>query len=342
MTKLLLYGFFALLGSLSVQSLRGKISAPTHFPATRYDFQKNPLSTAKINLGRALFYDPILSRDNSISCASCHSPFNAFAHSDHALSHGIDDSIGHRNAPALFNLAWQNQFMWDAAINHLDMQALAPLLHQSEMGSNLSQTLQKLAQSSLYTKLFEQAWGDPQISSAKLLKSLSAFQLTLISAGSKYDQVMLGDAQFNVQEDKGHKLFKIHCNRCHQAPLFSNYKLANNGLPFDANLMDMGRFEISKNEQDIQLFKTPSLRNLQFSAPYMHDGRFSSLREVLTHYNIPKKPAINLDSMLQKGLPLNDIQKTDLIAFLQTLNDPTFIFNPSHRFPRDLLLAPSK
>ena len=137
MTKLILYSLLLALGGLSWQNFSGNISPPKHFPEWVYPFDKNPLTKAKITLGRVLFYDPILSRDSSISCASCHAPFNAFAHSDHALSHGIEDSIGRRNAAALFNLAWQRQFMWDAAINHLDMQALAPIQHQDEMGRKL-------------------------------------------------------------------------------------------------------------------------------------------------------------------------------------------------------------
>lgn len=338
MTKLILYSLLLALGGLSWQNFSGNISPPKHFPEWVYPFDKNPLTKAKITLGRVLFYDPILSRDSSISCASCHAPFNAFAHSDHALSHGIEDSIGRRNAAALFNLAWQRQFMWDAAINHLDMQALAPIQHQDEMGESLTKVLEKLTRSKRYQQLFEQAWENQAISIPKMLKALSAFQLSLISAGSKYDKVKLGEAEFNPQEKKGYQLFKLHCNRCHQEPLFSNYQLANNGLAIDSNLMDYGHFEISKNSKDKMLFKVPSLRNLKYTIPYMHDGRFNSLREVLRHYQ-QAHPYISpsTDSILRKGIPMDDIQTTDLIAFLNSLNDLAFILDPKHRFPKILL-----
>ena len=158
---------------------------PDYFPKPVYDFQQNPLDSSKILLGRSLFYDPILSANNTISCASCHSPFNAFAHTDHDLSHGIFDSIGNRNAPALFNLAWQKMFMWDGAINHLDMQALAPISHKSEMGSNINEVIKKLDKSLAYKDLFLYAFQDSTISTAKILKALSQFQLTLVFSKCK-------------------------------------------------------------------------------------------------------------------------------------------------------------
>ena len=196
-------------------------------------------------------------------------------------------------------------------------------------GESLTKVLEKLTRSKRYQQLFEQAWENQAISIPKMLKALSAFQLSLISAGSKYDKVKLGEAEFNPQEKKGYQLFKLYCNRCHQEPLFSNYQLANNGLAIDSNLMDYGHFEISKNSKDKMLFKVPSLRNLKYTIPYMHDGRFNSLREVLRHYQ-QAHPYISpsTDSILKKGIPLDDIQTTDLIAFLNSLNDLAFIFRP--------------
>ena len=158
---------------------------PPHFPKPSYNFKNNPLSENKIQLGRALFYDPILSRDNSISCASCHSQFSAFTHIDHALSHGIEDKIGIRNSPALMNLAWQNTFMWDGAINHLDMQALAPISNPTEMDESLDNIVLKLQSSKIYPKLFYKAYGDSAITGEHTLKAISQFMLTLVSSDSK-------------------------------------------------------------------------------------------------------------------------------------------------------------
>jgi cytochrome c peroxidase len=221
---------------------------PDYFPKPVYDFQQNPLDSNKIELGRTLFYDPILSADNTISCASCHSPFNAFAHTDHDLSHGIFDSIGNRNAPALFNLAWQKTFMWDGAINHLDMQALAPISHPSEMGSNINEVIKKLNESKAYKELFLNAFQDSTISTSKILKALSQFQLTLVSANAKYDRVKMGKEVFTEQEKNGYQLFKKNCASCHSEPLFSNYNFENNGLPIDPTLNDLFFFVISEYE----------------------------------------------------------------------------------------------
>ncbi len=310
---------------------------PVHFPKPIYIVGKNPLSKEKIVLGRALFFDPILSKDNSISCASCHSPYQAFAHTDHDLSHGIYDQIGQRNAPALFNLAWQTSFMWDGAINHLDMQALAPITHAKEMGETLPNLLLKLNKSSLYKKLAYQAYQDSTISSERLLKALAQFQLTLVSAQSKYDEVKMGKAVFNEQELKGYLLFQKNCNSCHTEPLFSSYEFANNGLTTDSTLNDTGRYAVSLNRLDSLKFKIPSLRNLSFTHPYMHDGRFKKLHQVLNHYSQGLNHSKTLDIRLQKGISLSPADKADLIAFLLTLNDKHFVFNPENQFPKEIL-----
>jgi cytochrome c peroxidase len=192
-----LLSFFAIASTQLI--LENIIEFPSHFPKPVYDFKKNPLSKEKVELGRVLFFDPILSKDKSISCASCHSSFNAFAHTDHDLSHGIGDSIGNRNAPALFNLAWQSSFMWDGAVNHLDVQALAPITHPKEMGEDLETVVRKLQASKIYPKLFFKAFNDSIITGERVLKSLSQFQLTLISANSKYDRVKEGIENFTEQ-----------------------------------------------------------------------------------------------------------------------------------------------
>jgi len=304
---------------------------PKHFPPPIYDLEKNPLTQEKIDLGRALFYDPILSKDGTISCASCHSPYNGFAHTDHSLSHGINDLIGTRNAPPLFNLAWQTTFNWDGAINHLDMQALAPLNDAREMGETTDNVIAKLQNSELYPSLFKNAFQDSIITGQHFLQALSAFELTLISANAKYDKVKNGNEEFTEQEANGYVLFQKNCNNCHTEPLFSSYGFANNGIPIDTSLNDYGRGQITEVKTDSLLFKIPSLRNLKFTHPYMHDGRFKRLNEVLQHYT-------SSETKLKNPIILSSNEKTDLIAFLLSLNDTEFIFKPDNKFPRNILL----
>ena len=307
---------------------------PDYFPKPVYNFEQPPLDSNKIELGRILFYDPILSKDNTISCASCHSPFNAFAHTDHDLSHGIFDSIGNRNAPALFNLAWQKTFMWDGAINHLDMQALAPISHPSEMGSNINEVIKKLNESKAYKKLFLNAFQDSTISTSKILKALSQFQLTLVSSNTKYDKVKMGKETFTEQEKNGYQLYKNNCASCHSEPFFSNYNFENNGLPIDQTLNDMGRYVITQNENDKRKFKVPSLRNLSFTYPYMHDGRFMTLKEVINHYTSGIEYSETLSLQFNESIELSSNEKVDLISFLLTLNDKDFVFNKKHQFKK--------
>jgi cytochrome c peroxidase len=309
-------------------------TSPAHFPEPKYNFKRNPLDTTTIDLGRILFYDPILSANNTISCASCHSPYNAFAHTDHDLSHGIFDSIGRRNAPALFNLAWQQSFMWDGAINHLDMQALAPISHASEMGSDIAQVVQKLNASEAYKSLFAKAFNDSIITGAKVLKALSQFQLTLVSANAKYDKVLTGKDTFTLQERNGYQVFKKHCNSCHTEPLFSNYAFENNGLPIDTTLNDYGRWTVTQKRADSLKFKVPTLRNLSFTYPYMHDGRFLTLTKVIQHYTEVAPQSPNRSAKLKKTIVLTATQKVDIIAFLLTLNDKEFVFDKKHQFKK--------
>ena len=315
----------------------GFLDFPEHFPIVVYNLEKNPLTQEKINLGRALFYDPILSKDGTISCASCHSPYNGFAHTDHELSHGINDQIGTRNAPPLFNLAWQKSFNWDGAINHLDMQALAPLNDAREMGETTDSVIVKLQNSALYPSLFMAAFRDSIVTGQHFLQALAAFELTLISANAKYDKVKKGTEEFTIQEFNGYDLFQKNCNSCHTEPLFSSYELANNGLPIDTTLNDYGKGQITGVKADSLLFKIPSLRNLKFTHPYMHDGRFKRLNEVLNHYTKGIQHNKTLSEKFKNPIVLSSNEKTDLIAFLLTLNDSEFVFNPDNKYPRDIL-----
>ncbi|MCF8422921.1 MAG: cytochrome-c peroxidase [Bacteroidia bacterium] len=324
--KVLKYIFFIVI-SLSFAQHDDLFITPKNWPKPVYNFTNNALTKSKVELGRVLFYDPILSKDNTISCASCHSPFSAFTHIDHALSHGIHDSIGARNSPALINLAWQKTFMWDGAINNLDMQALAPITHKAEMANDIKSLVQKLNTIKLYKHLFKDAFGDSIATGEKTLKAISQFLLTLISSNAKYDRVMKKQEIFTSQEINGYRLFQKHCNTCHKEPLFTTNDFANNGLSIDTLLNDYGRFIITKNPSDSLKFKIPTLRNIEFTFPYMHDGRFKKLSQVMTHYTSQIQSSKTLASELKQKITLTSNEKVDIIAFLITLSDREFVFD---------------
>ena len=310
---------------------------PEGWPTPSYDFTKNPLSTDKIALGSALFYDPILSRDSTISCATCHSSYSAFTHIDHPFSHGIDNKIGTRNAPALMNLAWNTSFMWDGAIKHLDMQALAPISNPDEMDESIQHVVIKLQHNKRYPKLFYKSFGDSIITGEHTLKALSQFMLTLVSYNSKYDSVIRKESSFTPQENNGYLLFRANCASCHKEPLFTNNQLENNGLPIDSSLHDNGRMRITQDSANYLQFKVPTLRNIQFTYPYMHDGRFVRLQLVLNHYTNGIVRSKTLSKQLQKSIVLSSSDKVDIIAFLYTLTDKTFISNEQFAYPKSIL-----
>jgi cytochrome c peroxidase len=309
-------------------------NVPKGWPKPRYDFSKNPLTEEGFQLGRKLFYDPILSRDSTISCASCHLQATGFTHVDHSLSHGIDGKLGNRNSMTLMNLAWSKSFMWDGGVNHLDVQPLNPITSPVEMDETLENVVGKLQKTEHYPLLFEKAFGSSKITGQRLLKALSQFELQLVSSNSKYDKVMRNETEFTQQEQNGHQLFKANCASCHNEPLFTNGKFENNGLEIDTTLNDLGRIKITHQKEDYMRFKVPTLRNVQFTFPYMHDGRCKTLTEVVKHYNAISENTI-LPKELSKPLHLSEHDRVDLVAFLNTLTDQEFLFNPRFSYPRE-------
>lgn len=323
---------------ISFRYSEGLWKTPSNWPEPVYNFKKNPLDSATVQLGRVLFYDPVLSADSTISCASCHSPYNAFTHVDHALSHGIKDRIGTRNSPVLVNLAWGKSFMWDGAVNHLDMQALAPLENHLEMDESLLHVIQKISKQEKYKRLFKRSFHSETITGERFLKALSQFMLTLVSSDSKYDRVMRGESgvQLTEPENKGYNLFKQHCASCHTEPLFTNQTFQNNGLAPDSILQDIGRMKITQKSSDSLKFKVPTLRNIERSAPYMHDGRYRSLQMVLFHYSSGIHVSQTLSPLLRNGINLSEEDKRNVIAFLKTLTDYTFLNNKQLQYPRKI------
>ena len=307
---------------------------PKGWPKPVYDFKTNSLSEEVFQLGRSLFYDPILSRDNTISCQSCHLQQTGFTHVDHNVSHGIEGKIGSRNSLTLQNLAWSKNFMWDGGVNNLEVQPINPITNPLEMGESLQNVIKKLQASEKYKVLFTKAFGDEKVTSQRLLKALAQFTVMLTSSNSKYDKVIRNETVFTTQEQKGYELFKINCASCHKEPLFTNDKFEKNGLALDTTLNDLGRIKMTNKPEDYLRFRIPTLRNIQFTFPYMHDGRFKTLTEVVKHYNSLGNDK-SLPKELAKPMNLSDNDRVDLVTFLQTLTDKEFLFNKRFSYPTE-------
>jgi cytochrome c peroxidase len=305
---------------------------PVNFPDPVYDFANNPVTKEGFELGRALFYEPRLSRNNTITCGSCHIQSSAFTQHGHDVSHGIDDRLGTRNSPSIMNLAWNKAFMWGGGVYDLDLQPITPITTHEEMDENLENVLNKIRALPKYTAMFKSAFGTEEVTTARFMKALSQFMLMCVSSNSKYDKVMRKEtgAAFTAHEQAGYVLFKDKCASCHAEPLFTDGSFRNNGLGVSP-INDKGLYAATLMETDKYKFKVPSLRNLQFTAPYMHDGRFLSLSGVLEHYNSEVQATPNLDPVLHQngklGITLSNDQKAILTAFLNTLNDTDFINN---------------
>ncbi len=298
---------------------------PNGWPKPFYTFQNNTINQNVFLLGKKLFYDPILSIDSTVSCGSCHQQFAAFANVDHHLSHGVKNKLGIRNAPALQNLNWNTSFSHDGGVNNIEMFPINPIENPVEMGEKLANIINKLQRSNLYKSLFATAYGLETVTSQKIFKSLTQFIGTMYSYNSKYDMVNQGLAAYSNQEKAGYTIFIQKCNSCHKEPLFSDYEFRSNGIGLNPALKDSGRYIITKLNTDILKFKTPSLRNIDRTAPYMHDGRFVTLTDCLNHYTSNITSANNTDPQLAGGINLTSDDKQNLIAFLRTLTDNTFL-----------------
>jgi len=294
---------------------------PEGWPQPNYTFSTNPLSEAGFVLGRALFYETLFSKDNTISCGTCHQISAAFAHAEHGRSHGIFDSLGTRNAPGLFNLAWHTSFMWDGGINHIELQPPAPITNPVEMGEELENVVKKLEATDKYKQLFKEAFGDELINTQRIFRAITQFQGLIYSYNSKYDRYKSGKAQFSESETRGYSFFLSKCNVCHKEPLFSDFQYRNNGLIVDPGLNDIGRALIDNSPENYYKFKTPSLRNVAKTGYYMHDGRFKTLEQCVEHYRSGIVCVATLDPLLQNSIPMTDQEKEDVIAFLNTLTD---------------------
>ena len=307
---------------------------PTNFPAPVYTIEANPPTAAAFALGRMLFYDPLLSRDGSVSCGSCHQQFAAFANADHRVSHGVNNLLGTRNAPALQNLRWKPTLLWDGGASNLETMPLAPLTNPVEMDETLANVLRKLNAEATYRHRFAQVYGGAgPIDSYQLLRALAQFTASLTSANSPYDKYIRKEAGATLAADelRGRALFQAKCSACHATDLFTDESFRNNGLDTSFGA-DSGRAHITGRASDVGRFKVPSLRNVALTAPYMHDGRFKTLPAVLAHYDHGVQPSPTLDAALRPaggalGIPLTATEQAEIIAFLGTLTDQEFIHN---------------
>lgn len=307
------------------RELEVQLTYPSYFPSPVYPFADNEISNAKFRLGKKLFFDPILSIDSTVSCASCHSLVHAFADHNKPLSNGVGNALGTRNAPSIVNMIWSPSFMWDGGVNHLDVFSVAPITNPLEMKESIAHVIHKLKNNSAYQDLFQKAFGEGEINDQKMLRALSIYMALIVSDKSKYDYVRQGKDVFTADEKAGYELFTQKCASCHKEPMFTDYSYRNNGL--DTAFLDLGRGRITLNPLDNGKFKVPTLRNIDLTYPYMHDGRFWSLNQVLDHYNAGIKHSETLDSTLQNGIPLTSNQKNKLIKFLKTLTDYKLLSN---------------
>lgn len=295
----------------------------------------NPQTVEGVALGKKLFFDPILSANNTQSCADCHAPENAFSDADR-FSDGVDGIRGNRNSMPLFNLAWNydEKFFWDGRSFSLEHQAFIPVSDPIEMKSSWKELEIELQQHPEYPKLFQQAFGTSTIDSTLVTKAIAQFERTLISSNSKFDKYLLGEATLTPQELNGFNVFMdetkgdcFHCHGSDKNPLWTDNKFHNNGL--DDSFTDLGLGKVTGDPADNGKFKSPSLRNLAFTAPYMHDGRFATLDEVINHYSEGLKNSPTIDPLMKKvaqgGVQLSDTDKADLKAFLLSLSDNEFI-----------------
>ncbi|CCH57541.1 cytochrome c peroxidase (plasmid) [Fibrisoma limi BUZ 3] len=334
------------------------LAVPANFPQPRLDTSLK-ITAAGVALGRVLFYDGDLSSNRQIACATCHQQANAFTHHGHRLSHGVDDRLSRRNAPPIQNLVWAKNFFWDGGVHHLDFTPLTALRDTAEMNSDIEAIRFKLEHSRIdYNGMFDKAYGTREITSQRLLRALTQFMSQLVSASSRYDRYSRGEdtTLLTKQEKEGLQLFRSKCSQCHQGELFTDYSFRNNGLAATRKreelefgmteeqkvrllaTRDEGRYRVTLNKKDRYKFRVPSLRNVQYTGPYMHDGRFTVLAQVLRHYATGIEDSPTLDPRLRKGkklgIPMTDDEQKKIIAFLKTLSDPEFMKDPRYADPR--------
>jgi len=309
----------------------------------------NALTEQGVQLGRMLFYEKMLSLDESQSCASCHNQVDGFSDTLQ-FSVGVEMMEGKRQAMSVFNMAWHsNEFFWDGRAHLLRDQSLKPIEDPLEMNETLDNVVAKLNGSQLYRDQFTRAFGSEEVTSEKMSLAMEQFMLSIVSYESKYDKYLNGDEALTESEERGRLLFETEynpffpdqsgadCAHCHGGANFENDQYMNNGLDTDAEFTDIGREEVTMDAADRAKFKVPTLRNIAVTPPYMHDGRFQTLEEVINHYNEGIQESSTADQTVlntkDTGLFLTEQDKQDLVNFLHTLTDETFLNNEEYKTP---------
>ncbi|MNK75414.1 Cytochrome c551 peroxidase precursor [compost metagenome] len=303
---------------------------PTDFPEVNSYVSLNKPTKYGAELGQKLFSDKRFSSDNTISCSSCHIQGNAFA--DHnARAIGIEGRIGLRNAPPLQNLMFLKFFNWDGSRLQLETQPLVPIITHEEMDSSILEVIGKIKDDASYKDLFKKAFGDQEITADRIYKSIAQFEYTLISANSKYDKVKRKEGQlFTESEAAGYATFQQKCASCHSTELFTDQSFRNIGFPLNTDSNEAGRGRVTGIPSDFMSFRVPSLRNVEYTAPYGSFGQFATLRSVLDYFDNGVLSADNLDPAFKNNrnrIPLTEQEKENLIAFMKTLSDKDFIGN---------------
>ncbi len=329
------------LGSSGYEDIEGEnydpvfleLEIPSNFPEPTYDIENNKPTQAGFELGKKLFYDGKLSSTGVISCGFCHIQEFAFTHHTHIVSHGVNGALGTRNAPALQNMIFLESFNWDGSVAHLDMQPIVPITAEVEMNESIGNVLQKLQNDPSYVEAFNKAFENGEIDTENMFKAISQFVMLMVSANTKFDKVMRNEGStFTEQENLGKAVFEQKCAGCHSGVLFTDHSYRNNGLAVDPQYNDEGRKKVTGQETDKYRFRVPSLRNIAVTFPYMHDGRFQSLRDVLDFYDNNVQNTQNLDPDLINndgsfGIPLTEEEKDQIISFLNTLTDDDFLLD---------------
>ena len=307
------------------------LDLPDYFPIMDIPAE-NPLTEEGILLGRKLFYDPILSADSSLSCSGCHKAKDAFT-DIRRFSKGVDGSIGGRQAMPVMNLGWMNTFFWDGRAGSIEEQALAPVENPIEMKESWPNVVDKLQRHSDYPRLFHRAFGTSIITKELTAKAIAQFERTMVTKNAKFDREKQGKVFYTADEQDGFDIFfseRGDCFHCHGGVLLTDNLFHNNGL--DSIPDDIGLENVTKSEFDRGKFKTPTLRNIELTAPYMHDGRFATLEEVIDFYSegLQKSPTIDplMKGLKRGGMQFNKYEKQSLLLFLKTLTDTSFINNP--------------
>ena len=302
------------------------INIPVGFPELNNSFYTNKPTKYGVALGEKLFHEKRFSADNTISCASCHIQSSAFA-DNNVQAIGIDGRIGLRNTPPIQNLAFMRFYNWDGSKLSLENQPIVPIITHEEMDSSILEVIGKIQNDVSYKELFQKTFGDENITPERIYRSIAQYEYTLISANSKYDKVKRNEATFTENEMLGYQVFKQKCTSCHSTELFTDQTFRNIGFPINTNSNEAGRARITGNMDEYMSFRVPSLRNVEYTAPYGSFGQFATLKDVLDYFDNGVLGADNLDPVFKNNgnrIPLTEQEKEHLISFMKTLSDIEF------------------